>query len=171
MSSEIQSKVGCKYFSLTRIVLGNLCVSILFITEYRHLGRAFESCVWSLVSSDSSHHPKEALLAQFSLYIHKGCIKFIFIDTLTEKSKMADMIISHFVQLLVSIFSVLCYITPRLIARLPSQHYYHWLHVPSAVCLYLVCQGNNSWHWQSSLTVKLASIVHALGIWRQREHG
>ena len=32
----------------------------------------FESCVWSVVSSHSSHHPQEILLAQFSLYVHKS---------------------------------------------------------------------------------------------------
>ena len=32
----------------------------------------FESCVWKTVSSQSSHHPQEVLLAQFSLYVHKG---------------------------------------------------------------------------------------------------
>ena len=35
----------------------------------------FESCVWRTVSSESSHHPQEVLLAQFSLYVHKGGIK------------------------------------------------------------------------------------------------
>ena len=32
----------------------------------------FEPCVWRTVSSHSSHHPQEVLLAQFSLYVHKG---------------------------------------------------------------------------------------------------
>ena len=36
------------------------------------LGSNFESCVWRTVSSQSSHHPQEVLLAQFSLYVHKG---------------------------------------------------------------------------------------------------
>ena len=31
-------------------------------------GSNFESCVWSTVSSQSSHHPQEVFLAQFSLY-------------------------------------------------------------------------------------------------------
>ena len=31
-------------------------------------GSNFESCVWRTVSSQSSHHPQEVLLAQFSLY-------------------------------------------------------------------------------------------------------
>ena len=35
-------------------------------------GSNFESCVWRTVSSQSSHHPQEVLLAQFSLYVHKG---------------------------------------------------------------------------------------------------
>ena len=34
-------------------------------------GSNFESCVWRIVSS---HHPQEVLLAQFSLYVHKGGI-------------------------------------------------------------------------------------------------
>ena len=38
-------------------------------------GSNFESCVWSTVSSQSSHHPQEVLLAQFSLYVHKGGLK------------------------------------------------------------------------------------------------
>ena len=47
-------------------------------------GSNFESCVWRTVSSQSSHHPQEVLLAQFSLYVHKGGLKpdsfhFIFI--------------------------------------------------------------------------------------------
>ena len=38
-------------------------------------GWNFESCVWRTVSSQSSHHPQEILLAQFSLYVHKGGLK------------------------------------------------------------------------------------------------
>ena len=38
-------------------------------------GSNFESCVWRAVSSQSSHHPQEVLLAQFSLYVQKGGIK------------------------------------------------------------------------------------------------
>ena len=48
-------------------------------------GSNFESCVWRTVSSHSSHHPQEVLLAQFSLYVHKGGLKpdsfhFIYIS-------------------------------------------------------------------------------------------
>ena len=45
-------------------------------------GSNFESCVWRTVSSQSSHHPQEVLLAQFSLNVHKGGPKpdsFLFI--------------------------------------------------------------------------------------------
>ena len=35
-------------------------------------GSNFESCVWRTVSSQSSHHPQEVLLAQFSLYVQGG---------------------------------------------------------------------------------------------------
>ena len=38
-------------------------------------GSNFESCVWRTVSSQSSHHPQEVLLAQFSQYVHKGGLK------------------------------------------------------------------------------------------------
>ena len=38
-------------------------------------GSNFESCVWRTVSSQLSHHPQEVLLAQFSLYVHKGGLK------------------------------------------------------------------------------------------------
>ena len=37
-------------------------------------GSNFES-VWRTVSSHLSHHPQEVLLAQFSLYVHKGGLK------------------------------------------------------------------------------------------------
>ena len=50
----------------------------------RH-GSNFKSCVWRTVSSQSSHHPQEVLLAQFSLYVHKGGLKpdsFHFISSL-----------------------------------------------------------------------------------------
>ena len=36
-------------------------------------GSNFESCDWR--TSHSSHHPQEVLLAQFSLYVHKGGLK------------------------------------------------------------------------------------------------
>ena len=38
-------------------------------------GSNFESCVWRTVSSQSSHHLQKVLLAQFSIYVHKGGLK------------------------------------------------------------------------------------------------
>ena len=38
-------------------------------------GSNFEFCVWRTVLSHSSHHPQEAPLAQFSLYVHKCGLK------------------------------------------------------------------------------------------------
>ena len=38
-------------------------------------GSNFESCVCRTVSSQSSYHPQKVLLAQFSLYVHKGGLK------------------------------------------------------------------------------------------------
>ena len=55
-------------------------------------GSNFESCVWRTVSSQSSHHPQEVLLAQFSLYVHKGGLKpdsFHFISQTRKLSTRA----------------------------------------------------------------------------------
>ena len=54
-------------------------------------GSNFESCVWRTVSSQSSHHPQEVLLAQFSLYVHKSGLKpdsfhFIYNELQTRSS-------------------------------------------------------------------------------------
>ena len=56
-------------------------------------GSNFESCVWRTVSSQSSHHPQEVLLAQFSLYVHKSGLKldsfhFIFIYMKSERATL-----------------------------------------------------------------------------------
>ena len=58
-------------------------------------GSNFESCVWRTVSSQSSHHPQEVLLAQFSLYVHKGGLKpdsFHFISLLPHNALMQSII-------------------------------------------------------------------------------
>ena len=54
-----------------------------------HQGSNFESCVWRTVSSHSSHLPQEVLLAQFSLYVHKGGLKpdsFHFISFIVNET-------------------------------------------------------------------------------------
>ena len=52
-------------------------LQVLLSSSYGNVrqGSNFESCVWRAVSSQSSHHPQEVLLAQFSLYVHKGGLK------------------------------------------------------------------------------------------------
>ena len=55
-------------------------------------GSNFGSCVWRTVSSQSSHHPQEVLLAQFSLYVHKGGLKpesFLY-DKLVADSSLSE---------------------------------------------------------------------------------
>ena len=54
-------------------------------------GSNFESCVWRTVLSQSSHHPQEVLLAQFSLYVHKGGLKpdsFHFISDIPQSNRV-----------------------------------------------------------------------------------
>ena len=67
-------------------------------------GSNFESCVWRTVSSQPSHHPQEVLLAQFSLYVHKGGLKpdsFHFYVLVERKFKIKYCIIGlHIVALL-----------------------------------------------------------------------
>ena len=63
-------------------------------------GSNFESCVWRTVSSQSSHHPQEVLLAQFSLYVHKGGLKpdsFHFITYNIFQSLDQDLYYSSYV--------------------------------------------------------------------------
>ena len=69
----------------TKLFLPHPCVKVSIVGSLRdrevacsasdRQGSNFESCVWRTVSSQSSHHPQEVLLAQFSLYVHKGGLK------------------------------------------------------------------------------------------------
>ena len=56
-------------------IVGNLRDREVACSASDGQGSNFESCVWRTVSSHSSHHPQEVLLAQFSLYVHKGGLK------------------------------------------------------------------------------------------------
>ena len=58
-------------------------------------GSNFESCVWRTVSSQSSHHPQEVLLAQFSLYVHKGGLKPDSFISINKISKSLNSILSN----------------------------------------------------------------------------
>ena len=56
-------------------IVGSLCDREVACSASDRQSSNFESCVWRTVSSHSSHHPQEVLLAQFSLYVHKGGLK------------------------------------------------------------------------------------------------
>ena len=56
-------------------IVGSLRDREVAFSDSDRQGSNFESCVWKTVSSQSSHHPQEVLLAQFSLYVHKGGLK------------------------------------------------------------------------------------------------
>ena len=56
-------------------IVGNLRDREVACSASDRQGSNFESFVWRTVSSQSSHHPQEVLLAQFSLYVHKGGLK------------------------------------------------------------------------------------------------
>ena len=56
-------------------IVGNLRDREVACSASDRQGSNFESCVWRTVSSQSSHQPQEVLLAQFSLYVHKGGLK------------------------------------------------------------------------------------------------
>ena len=53
-------------------IVGSLCDrEVAFSTSDRQ-GLNLQSCVWSAVSSHSSHNPQEVTPVNFSLYVHKG---------------------------------------------------------------------------------------------------
>ena len=56
-------------------IVGSLCDREVAFSASDRQGSNFESCVWRTVSSQLSHHPQDVLLAQFSLYVHKGGLK------------------------------------------------------------------------------------------------
>ena len=87
-------------------------------------GSNFESCVWRTVSSQSSHHPQEVLLAQFSLYVHKGGLKpdsFHFISV-----SLTMLFYAHgsnrFVPRCYTCVLYLCYIIVGLSYTMSAQH-------------------------------------------------
>ena len=60
-------------------------------------GSNFESCVWRTVSSQSSHHPQEVLLAQFSLYVHKGGLKPVSVHFILKYEHSINLINSQYI--------------------------------------------------------------------------
>ena len=68
-------------------IVGSLRDRVVACSASDRQGSNFDSCVWRTVSSQSYHHPQEVLLAQFSLYVHKGGLKtdsFYFIVCATQ---------------------------------------------------------------------------------------
>ena len=79
-----ETKLFLPHLRVKVSILGSLRDREVACSASDRQGSNFESCVWRTVSSQSSHHPQEVLLAQFSLYVHKGGLKpdsfyFIFI--------------------------------------------------------------------------------------------
>ena len=67
----------------------------------------FESCVWRIVSFQSSHYPQEVLLAQFSLYVHKGGLKpdsFHFICVYWEVTSVLKVYWRFFVHVVLILY-------------------------------------------------------------------
>ena len=64
---------GMEHYSVS--IVGSLHDREVACSASDRQGSNFEFCVWRAVSSQSSHHPQEVLLAQFSLYVHKGGLK------------------------------------------------------------------------------------------------
>ena len=86
-------------------ILGSLRDREVACSTSHRQGSNFESCVWKTVSSQSSHHPQEVLLAQFSLYVHKGGLKpdsFHFIFLYMWINHLNRVILTFFVKLLIS---------------------------------------------------------------------
>ena len=72
------SKVGLRadnHNIIPRIVVSTATFHARVWGSSDRQGSNFDSCVWRTVSSHSSHHPQEVLLAQLSLYVHKGGLK------------------------------------------------------------------------------------------------
>ena len=57
------------------IIVGSLRDREVACSASDRKGSNLEFCVWRTVSSQSSHHPQEVLLAQFNLNVHKGGLK------------------------------------------------------------------------------------------------
>ena len=90
LHSQLETKMFLPHPRVKVSIVGSLRDREVACSASDRQGSNFVSCVWRTVSSQSSHHPQEVLLAQFSLYVHKGGLKpdsFHFIYILScEKS-------------------------------------------------------------------------------------
>ena len=76
LSGLKETKMSLPHPRVKLSIVGSLCARKVACSASDRQGSNFESCVWRTVSSHSSHHPQEVLLAQFSLYVHKGGLKY-----------------------------------------------------------------------------------------------
>ena len=101
-SSELLSQFStCSGWRWFVSIVGSLRDREVACSASDRQGSNFESCVWRTVSSQSSHHPQEVLLAQFSLYVHKSGLKpdsFHFEDGLkwVKKWKNCHVLVKQF---------------------------------------------------------------------------
>ena len=72
-----------------KVSMGSLRDREVACSASDHQSSDFESCVWRTVLSQSFHHHQEVLLAQFSLYVHKGGLKPDSFHSQTLDSKLA----------------------------------------------------------------------------------
>ena len=70
-----KTKMLLSYPLVKLSIVGSLSDRELACSASDLQGLNLESCAWRTVSSQSSHHPHEVLLAQFSLYVHKSGLK------------------------------------------------------------------------------------------------
>ena len=70
-----ETKMFIPHLLVTLSIVGSLRDREVTCSASDLQGLNFKSCVWRAVSSHSSHHPHEVLLAQFSLYVHKSGLK------------------------------------------------------------------------------------------------
>ena len=90
-------------------IVGSLCDREVACSTSDRQCSNFESCVWRTVSSHSSHLPQEVLLAQFSLYVHKGGLKpdsFHFFTSVTPTRNCAIMSVGSFTKRLTDLHKI-----------------------------------------------------------------
>ena len=85
-------------------------------------GSNFESCVWRTVLSQASHHPQEVLLAQFSLYVHKGGLKPDSFHFLLPASRICLHSVDNYANFVFSQTAAILDFTHNAIAKVLSNY-------------------------------------------------
>ena len=94
-------------------------------------GSNFESCVWRTLSSQSSHHPQEVLLAQFSLHVHKGGLKPDSFHFFGRLGIWRDQVIIAVIQLLFKSWNRILYLVQ---IRLTIKGVVHCVRTTGHIC-------------------------------------